>query len=51
MVKGRQASLVGIVQCRSTIDRQKNFEMISNYVEQCVERGATFVCLPENFAY
>ena len=44
-------SLVGIVQMRSTDDVRANYYRCSELIEQCVERGAQMICLPENFAY
>lgn len=46
-----QKSLIGVVQCRSTADLKANYEMNRHYIMECVERGASLVCLPEYFAY
>lgn len=44
-------SLIGVVQCRSTADIEFNYEINKEYITECVERGASLVCLPEYFAY
>ena len=49
--KSHDKSLVGVVQCRSTSDVEANYEINKHYIEECVERGASLVCLPEYFAY
>ena len=49
--KAHGSHLVGVVQCRSTSDIEANFEQNQEYINQCVDRGASIVCLPEFFAY
>jgi predicted amidohydrolase len=44
-------SLVGVVQCRATTDIEANYEQNKSYIQECVNRGASLVCLPEYFAY
>ena len=44
-------NLVGVLQLNSGESLERNFHTISNMVEQCVERGAKLVCLPDRFAY
>ena len=44
-------NLVGVLQLNSGESLEQNFHTISNMVEQCVERGAKLVCLPDRFAY
>ena len=43
--------LVGLVQVCSDDDLPGNLKRAGELLEQAVERGAEFVCLPENFAY
>ena len=43
--------MVGIVQISSGIDPEINFQKIKMMVEECAVRGASLVCLPENFHY
>ena len=30
---------------------EKNFEKCAHLIEECAEKGAQMVCLPEHFAY
>ena len=40
-----------MVQLCATEDIDQNFEKCSRLVEECAEKGAQMVCLPEHFAY
>jgi predicted amidohydrolase len=42
---------VGVVQVCSTDDLEANLANATELVGEAVDRGATFVCLPENFAF
>lgn len=44
-------SIVGVVQLCATEDIDANFEKCSRLVEECADKGAQMVCLPEHFAY
>ena len=44
-------SIVGVVQFCAGHDVEKNFETCSKLIEECAEKGAQMVCLPEHFAY
>mmetsp|Transcript_32859 Transcript_32859/g.40620 ORF Transcript_32859/g.40620 Transcript_32859/m.40620 type:complete len:102 (+) Transcript_32859:40-345(+) len=44
-------SIVGLIQFCATSDVNKNFETCSRLIEECAEKGAQMVCLPEHFAY
>lgn len=44
-------SLVAVIQLNSGEDHQLNYDEISHYVEDCVQRGAKLICLPDRFAY
>ena len=42
---------MGLVQFSATDDVEQNFETCSRLIEECTEKGAQMVCLPEHFAY
>ena len=44
-------SIVGLVQFCATPDVDQNYEKCSALVQECAEKGAQMVCLPEHFAY
>ena len=44
-------SIVGLVQFCASDDVERNFEKCSRHVEECADKGAQMVCLPEHFAY
>ena len=44
-------SIVGIIQFCATSNIEKNFETCSKLIEECAEKGAQMVCLPEHFAF
>ena len=44
-------SIVGLVQFCASADVEKNFEKCSRLIEECADKGAHMVCLPEHFAY
>ena len=44
-------SIVGLVQFSASEDVEKNFETNARLIEECAEKGAQMVCLPEHFAY
>ena len=44
-------SIVGIVQVCATEDVDLNYEKCRTFVEECADKGAQMVCLPEHFAY
>jgi predicted amidohydrolase len=39
------------VQLTSSESLEKNYEDISKVTEECVERGAKLICLPDRFAF
>ena len=49
--KSTKGSVVGIIQAASTDNLDKNYQKFKVMVEECVDRGADMVCLPEYFAY
>lgn len=49
--KSHDKSLIGVVQCKTTSDFNANLEKNHYYITECVNRGASLVCLPEYFAY
>mmetsp|Transcript_7985 Transcript_7985/g.12348 ORF Transcript_7985/g.12348 Transcript_7985/m.12348 type:complete len:136 (+) Transcript_7985:10-417(+) len=49
--KTHAKSLIGVVQCRSTSDLETNLEQNTHYILECIDRGASLICLPEYFAY
>lgn len=44
-------AIVGVVQSRSTANREENFENNKRLIDDCVDKGASLVCLPECFAF
>jgi predicted amidohydrolase len=44
-------SIVGVVQLSSSENLEANYIEIERTVENCVERGAKLICLPDRFAY
>jgi predicted amidohydrolase len=50
-VSGAASSVVAVVQTTSTTDVERNLEVAEALVERAAARGATFVGLPENFAF
>lgn len=44
-------ALAAVVQMTSTADVERNLSVAEDLVEQAAARGATFVALPENFAF
>ena len=44
-------SLVGVVQVSAGLDTELNFQKNKQLIEQCAQRGAKIVCLPENFHF
>jgi len=49
--KSRLKSLIGVAQLNSSENLEKNYEDIKKITEECVERGAKLICLPDRFAY
>lgn len=48
--KNNFKSIVGLVQFCASGDVEKNFEKCSRLIEECADKGAQMVCLPEYFA-
>ena len=46
-----QKTIIGVIQCSTGLDIERNFEHNKVNVEHCAQRGAQMVCLPENFNY
>ena len=44
-------SVVGVVQFCATEDVERNFDKCARLIEECADKGAQMVCLPEHFAY
>jgi predicted amidohydrolase len=44
-------AIAAVVQMTSTADVERNLEAAQGFVERAASRGATFVALPENFAF
>jgi len=43
--------VVGLVQFCANTDVQRNLEKCAQLIEECAEKGAQMVCLPEHFAF
>ena len=48
--KNNFKSIVGLVQFCASGNVQNNFETCSRLIEECADKGAQMVCLPEYFA-
>jgi len=49
--KSRLKSLIGVAQLNSSENLERNYEDIKKITEECVDRGAKLICLPDRFAY